>query len=36
MDKISQTDSCQLLLDYFSKLIPLNQMEKDLVKEKFM
>lgn len=35
MDKISQTDSSQPLLDYFSKLIPLNQAEKDLVKEKF-
>ncbi|MBN8651875.1 MAG: Crp/Fnr family transcriptional regulator [Cytophagales bacterium] len=35
MDKNPKTDSSQPLLDYFSTLIPLNQTEKDLVKEKF-
>ena len=35
MDKNSKADACKPLLDYFSKLIPLNQDESDLVKEKF-
>lgn len=35
MPKTSQTASLQPLLDYFDKLIPLNQMEKDLVQSKF-
>jgi CRP/FNR family transcriptional regulator, anaerobic regulatory protein len=35
MNKASQTNTSQPLLDYFSKLIPLNQTEKDLVQSKF-
>jgi CRP/FNR family transcriptional regulator, anaerobic regulatory protein len=35
MDPISQTASVQPLLDYFNKLIPLNQEEKALVSAKF-
>lgn len=35
MDTISQNDSTQPLLEYFNKLIPLNQKETDLVKQKF-
>ena len=35
MDNISQTAPSQPLLDYFSKLIPLNPTEKELVQSKF-
>lgn len=35
MGNISQADPSQPLLDYFSQLIPLDQVEEDLVKSKF-
>ncbi len=35
MDKIAQTASCQPLLNYFNKLIPLSSEEKGLVLQKF-
>lgn len=35
MPNTSQTATSQPLLDYFSKLIPLNQTEKELVQSKF-
>jgi len=35
MDTTSQTTAIQPLLDYFNKLIPLNQVEKELVQTKF-
>lgn len=35
MDKTLSTASAQPLLDYFNALIPLNQVEKNLVQEKF-